>query len=85
MSGQSNEAAERSAHVERAVGVKASRIPVVEVSPGVWQLRAVVDLEKETARLRRVLRAAIVWHDTNEPHAEPEWYIEAREALKDHP
>jgi hypothetical protein len=54
MSGdQSNAAAERSAHVERG---SARRIPgeafLLEVSPGVFQLKALVEALREVERLR---------------------------------
>ena len=48
MTEQNNAAAERSAHVERGAG---RRIPgesfLVEVSPGVFQIKAVVEAERE--------------------------------------
>lgn len=57
MSGQSTAAAERSYHApaEREGTVSG---PVVEVSPGVFQLRAIVERDAEIARLRRELGRA---------------------------
>lgn len=46
MTEQSNAAAERSAHVARTA-TRALDVPVVEVAPGVWKLRAVAELEAE--------------------------------------
>ena len=55
MAGQNNAAAERSAHVERGE----RRIPgesfLVEVKPGVFQIKAVAQAEREVARLRSAL------------------------------
>ena len=55
MAGQNNAAAERSAHVERGE----RRIPgesfLVEVRPGVFQIKAVALAEREIARLRAAL------------------------------
>lgn len=63
MTEQSNAAAERSAHVERGVGRK---IPgesfLVEVSPGVFQIKAVVEAEREAAKWRAALMRC-VQHD----------------------
>lgn len=50
--GQANDAAERSAHVARAAAGCEGVIPCVEVSPGVWKLRVLVEAEVENARLR---------------------------------
>ena len=53
MSEQSNAAAERSAHVTRGSG---RTIPgetfLIEVTPGVFQLKALVERDREIARLR---------------------------------
>ena len=55
MAGQNDAAAERSAHVERGE----RRIPgesfLVEVRPGVFQIKAVAVAEREIARLRAAL------------------------------
>lgn len=55
MAGQNDAAAERSAHVERGE----RRIPgesfLVEVRPGVFQIKAVALAEREIARLRAAL------------------------------
>jgi hypothetical protein len=57
MTEQNDAAAERSAHVERGAG---RRIPgesfLVEVSPGIFKLKAVVEAEREIERLRSALR-----------------------------
>jgi len=59
MSEQNNAAAERSAHVERG---PARRIPgesfLVEVSPGVFQIKAVAEAVAEAERLRAGLLEA---------------------------
>jgi hypothetical protein len=55
MSEQSKEAAERSAHVTRGSVAQAHNYFLKEVSPGRFQLAAVVDAEKEVARLRAAL------------------------------
>lgn len=59
MTEQNNAAAERSAHVERG---PARRIPgetfLVETSPGVFQLKAVVEAKAEAERLRAALLEA---------------------------
>lgn len=56
MTNQSNAAAERSAHVERGP----RRIPgesfLVEVSPGVFQIKALAEAKREIERLREGLR-----------------------------
>ena len=52
MSEQRTDAAERSAHVERGPVKGEIILPVVEISPGVWKLRRVVELEAENERLR---------------------------------
>lgn len=53
MAGQNNAAAERSAHVERGE----RRIPgesfLVEVAPGVFQIKAVAEAQREVAQLQR--------------------------------
>lgn len=49
---QANDAAERSAHVQRGPARGCTVSPVVEVSPGVWKLRVLVEAEAEIARLR---------------------------------
>jgi hypothetical protein len=50
---QRTDAAERSAHVLRGGAPEPVNVlPVVEVSPGVWRLRVLVELEAENARLR---------------------------------
>ena len=50
--GQSNAAAERSAHVTRGVSRTAEDSFIVEVSPGRYQLKAVVERDREIAELR---------------------------------
>ena len=54
--GQSNAAAERSYHAPEADGAAAG--PVVEVSRGVFQLRAIVERDAKIARLRDALERA---------------------------
>lgn len=58
MTDQSNAAAERSAHVERGE----RRIPgesfLVEVKPGVFQIKAVAEAQAEVERLKEALREA---------------------------
>lgn len=62
MSEQSDAAAERSAHVTRGAAAPApTRSPVVEIAPGVWKLRVVVDLEAEIARLQAENTALRAW------------------------
>ena len=52
MSEQRTDAAERSAHVERGGLARGEMIlPVVQVSPGVFKLRAIVVLEQRIAEL----------------------------------
>ena len=56
--GQSDAAAERSAHVLRDSGPQLVSVhPMVEVSPGVWRLRAVVEAEAE----RDAARGELAW------------------------
>lgn len=50
--GQRTDAAERSAHVTRGSAPSASDWPMVEISPGVYRLRVVVEME---AALRAML------------------------------
>lgn len=45
--GQSTDAAQRSAHVLRGPAQEAGQCPVVEVSAGVWKLRAVVEARQQ--------------------------------------
>lgn len=73
MTDQTTAAAERSAHVTRGPAAVRCVSPVVEVSPGIWQLRRVAELE---AALREVVARA----DAGCPPA----YIAkpAREALR---
>lgn len=52
---QSTDAAQRSAHVERGPAPREVIWPVVEISPGQWKLRAIVDLEAQVAELRAQL------------------------------
>lgn len=52
---QDTAAAERSAHVERGPAQSPGAWPVVEVAPGVWQLRRIWELERA---LRDVIEAA---------------------------
>ncbi|MFN7640696.1 MAG: hypothetical protein ACK5PR_03015 [bacterium] len=47
MTNQSNEAAERSAHVTRGDKPPPADWPIVQVANDVWKLRAIVELEKE--------------------------------------
>lgn len=49
MTGQRDAAAERSAGEPAREGAE---WPVVEVAPGVWRLRAIVEMEAENERLR---------------------------------
>lgn len=67
--GQSNAAAERSAHVTRNGPAPAETVsPCVEVAPGVFRLRAIVERDVEIARLRAevaALRVRVV--DLEEP------------------
>jgi hypothetical protein len=51
MTDQTTAAAERSAHVERGTAPAASTCPVVEIAPGVWQLRRVAELEARRSDL----------------------------------
>lgn len=57
--GQTDAAAERTAHVARGapdvLSAYAGAGPVVEVSPGVWTLRAIAERDAEIARLRQVI------------------------------
>lgn len=53
--GQNNAAAERSAHVERGERRIAGESFLVEVRPGVFQIKAVAVAEREIARLRAAL------------------------------
>jgi hypothetical protein len=55
MAEQSKEAAERSAHVTRGSATTIKETFLVEVSKGVFQLKAVAEAEKEAARLRSAL------------------------------
>lgn len=54
---QANDAAERSAHVSRGPARGCTVAPCVEVAPGQWKLRVLVDAEAEIARLRAELAA----------------------------
>lgn len=60
MTEQNNAAAERSAHVERG---PARRIPgesfLVEVSPGVFQIKAVAEAAREAAKWRAALMRCV--------------------------
>jgi len=47
MTNQSNEAAERSAHVTRGDKPTPAEWPVVQLADGTWKLRIVVKLEEE--------------------------------------
>ena len=55
MTEQNNAAAERSAHVTRGSATTIKETFLVEVSKGVFQLKAVAEAEKEAARLRSAL------------------------------
>jgi hypothetical protein len=55
MADQRNEAAERSAHVHRGAAGGEVLGPCVEVSPGVWRLRALVEAEARVAELAGAL------------------------------
>jgi len=55
VSEQNNAAAERSAHVTRGSAPTIKENILVEVSKGVFQLKAVAEAEKEVARLRVAL------------------------------
>ena len=47
MTNQSNEAAERSAHVTRGDKPTPAEWPVVQLADGSWKLRVIVELEKK--------------------------------------
>lgn len=47
MTNQSNEAAERSAHVTRGNKPAPADWPVVQLADGSWKLKAIVELEEE--------------------------------------
>jgi hypothetical protein len=47
MSDQSNEAAERSAHVTRGDKPTPAEWPVIQLADGTWKLKIVVELEEE--------------------------------------
>jgi hypothetical protein len=47
MTNQSNEAAERSAHVTRGDKPTPAEWPVIQLADGTWKLRIVVELEEE--------------------------------------
>ena len=47
MTNQSNEAAERSAHVTRGDKPTPAEWPVVQLADGSWKLRIVIELEEE--------------------------------------
>jgi len=75
--GQRTDAAERSAHVHRAaVATEASVSPVVEVAPGVWKLRVLVEVEAERDAARAGLLRAMQYEnkceDTGRACREPE-------------
>jgi hypothetical protein len=55
MAEQSNAAAERSAHVNRGYADSIKENFLVEVSKGIFKLKAVVNAEAEVARLRAAL------------------------------
>jgi hypothetical protein len=55
VSEQNNAAAERSAHVTRGSAPRIKENILVEVSKGIFQLKAVAEAEKEVARLRAAL------------------------------
>lgn len=59
MAGQNDAAAERSAHVERGPVKKPGADFLTEVRPGVWQLKAVAEAEREVERLREALRLIV--------------------------
>lgn len=58
MSGQGNDAAERSAHVTRGAAERETVGPCVEVAPGQWRLRALVEAEARIAELEAEVAAA---------------------------
>jgi len=47
MTNQSNEAAERSAHVTRGAKPTPAEWPVIQLADGTWKLKIVVELEEE--------------------------------------
>ena len=47
MTNQSNEAAERSAHVTRGDKPTPAKWPVVQIADDLWKLKAIVELEEE--------------------------------------
>lgn len=47
MTNQSNEAAERSAHVTRGNKPSPAEWPIVQLADGSWKLKAIVELEEE--------------------------------------
>jgi hypothetical protein len=55
VSEQNNAAAERSAHVTRGSATTIKETFLVEVSKGVFQLKAVAEVQQEAARLRAAL------------------------------
>lgn len=56
MTNQSNDAAERSAHVTRGGAKQEVISPVVEIAPGLFRLRVLVEAEAEIARLTEALQ-----------------------------
>ena len=56
MTNQTNEAAERSAHVTRGEKPPPAEWPVVRMPDGTWKLKSVVALEARIAELEAALR-----------------------------
>ena len=78
MTEQSNAAAERSAHVERGAG---RRIPgesfLVEVSPGIFRLKAVVEAERERDEAVAALALYRAQHGCTRGQRTTQWCGEA--------
>lgn len=66
MTGQSNDAAERSAHVQRGQVETLVKAPMVQLPDGSWKLRVLVEAEQEIATLREQLR--LLKEDPNVVH-----------------
>lgn len=58
MTNQTNEAAERSAHVTRGEKPAPAEWPVVRMPDGAWKLKSVVALEARIAELEAALKEA---------------------------
>ncbi|WKV16927.1 hypothetical protein [Microcystis phage MJing1] len=69
MTEQSNAAAERSAHVTRGAAQAPGADILVEVAPGVFKLRAIVEVEQQRDRLRQGVERALAEIDDAGPKA----------------